>query len=479
MNEQSTSASTAPGLPAGLLERLLGKPPAAWTADDLIALVRERGIRTIALMHVGGDGWLKTLDFVPLSTNHVHDILAGGERADGSSLFAETGIRPEASDVILRPRLASAFLDPFAPHPTLALLCEHFGRDGRPLAESPDTILRRAAARVEETAGVTLWALGEVEYFLGKRAEDGDVYGAHDRGYHATAPFVFGEALRRRAMAVLGDIGVPVKYGHSEVGYIEAREMNGLIWEQHEIELALAPLAAAAEAVVLTQWVLRRLAHAADMRLSLEPVLLEGHAGSGLHFHFAPYRGAENLAGAESDDALRDEARWLIGGLVQMGGALMAFGNRSAGSFVRLAQGKETPATVAWGRYNRHALVRLPAVARTAEGRAVTPPTIEFRLPDGSAHPYLLLAGVAQALVAGREMPDLPALLARTHAEAAKPLPVTGGSPIPRRLGEVADALTAHRAALEQGEVFPAGLLAKTIAELRSRSPRSAVAAAI
>ncbi len=478
MNKTTDNMSPAPGLPAGLLERLLGKPPAAWTADDLIALVRERGIRTIALMHVGGDGWLKTLDFVPLSTNHVHDILAGGERADGSSLFAETGIRPEASDVILRPRLASAFLDPFAPHPALAFLCEHFGRDGRPLPESPDTILRRAAARVEATTGVTLWALGEVEYFLGKRAEEGDVYGAHDRGYHATAPFVFGEALRRRAMALLGDIGVPVKYGHSEVGYIEAREMNGLIWEQHEIELALAPLADAASAVVLTQWVLRQLAHAAGMRLSFEPVVLEGHAGSGLHFHLAPYRDAENLAGAVSDDALRDEARWLIGGLVHMGGALMAFGNRSAGSFLRLAQGKETPATVAWGRYNRHALVRLPAVARTADGRAVTPPTIEFRLPDGSAHPHLLLAGVAQALLAGREIPDLAALLARTHAEAAKPLP-TGGRPIPRRLAEVADALSEHRAELEQGDVFPPGLLAKVIAELRSRSPRSAMAAAV
>lgn len=478
MTERADSPSPAPGLPAGRLERLIGKPAAAWTADDLVALVRERGIRTLALMHAAGDGWLKTLDFVPLSANHVRDVLAGGERADGSSLFAETGIRPDASDVIIRPRLASAFLDPFAPHPTLALLCEHLGSDGRPLPESPDTILRRAAARVERTTGATLWALGEVEYFLGKRGEDGDVYGAHDRGYHATAPFVFGEALRRRAMAVLGDIGVPVKYGHSEVGYIEAREMNGLIWEQHEIELALAPLSAAAEAVVLTQWVLRQLAHAAGMRLSFEPVLLEGHAGSGLHFHFAPHRAGENLAAADTDQALSDEARWLIGGLVHLGGALMAFGNRSAGSFVRLAQGKEAPAAVTWGRYNRHALVRLPALARTAAGRAVTAPTIEFRLPDGSAHPYLLLAGVAQALLAGREMADLEALLARTHAQVDQPAPA-GGPLIPRRLADVADALNEHRAALERGDVFPPGLVSKVIAELRSRSPRSAAAAGV
>jgi hypothetical protein len=43
----------------------------------------------------------------------------------------------------------------------------------------------------------------------------------------------------------------------------------------------------------------------------------------------------------------------------------------------------------------------------------------------------------------------------------------------------VADALNEHRTALEQGEVFPPDLLAKVIADLRSRSPRSVMAAAI
>ena len=38
----------------------------------------------------------------------------GGERADGSSIFAGTGIRAGASDILLRPRVESAFLDPFS-----------------------------------------------------------------------------------------------------------------------------------------------------------------------------------------------------------------------------------------------------------------------------------------------------------------------------------------------------------------------------
>ena len=90
---------------------------------------------------------------------------------------------------------------------------------------------------------------------------------------------------------------MPVKYGHSEVGYVQASKADGFIWEQHEIELGLAPLAAAADAVVLTQWVLRNLAHRRGMRCSFDPILRRGHAGTGLHFHFSPVPHGEHLGG--------------------------------------------------------------------------------------------------------------------------------------------------------------------------------------
>jgi glutamine synthetase len=444
----------------------LGKPPPAWTADDLVELVKDHGVRLVSLMHIGGDGWLKTLDFIPRSERHLRDVLAGGERADGSSLFAGSGIRADASDVVLRPRLATAFFDPFAPEPTLALLCIHLDRDGRPLPQSPDTILRRACERLERTTGVELHALGEVEYFLGKRAAAGDTYGADDRGYHATAPFVFGEELRREAMMILGAIGVPVKYGHSEVGYIEASATDDHIWEQHEIELFLRPLPDAAEGVVMTHWVLRQLAYAKGMQCSFSPIIRRGHAGSGLHFHFAPVRDGDYVPTMDEAGVLAAEAGWLIGGLAEFGGALMAFGNRSTKSFTRLTQGKEAPNTVTWGRFNRHALIRLPIQAMTADGRAVTPSTVEFRLPDGSANTYLLLTGIAQAMLAGRELADLDALLERTQARPER-ADAAQATAVPRNPQEVARELERHRETIERGEVFPPGMIAETIKRLR------------
>ncbi|MFW6369290.1 MAG: glutamine synthetase [Myxococcota bacterium] len=444
--------------PPGRLERWLQKPSSQWTVDDLIRVVKERGIPMVTLIHVGGDGWLKTLDFVPHGAEHLRDVLEGGERADGSSLFKGMGIPVGASDIVLRPRIETAFIDPFSPVPALALRCGHVDRQGAPLPQSPDTLVHRAHRRAMSETGVDLHALGEVEFFVGRKATENDVYGGDDRGYHATAPMVFGESLRRQAMALLAEMGAPMKYGHSEVGYIEESGAEGLIWEQHEIELALAPLPDAADWVVLTQWVLRHLAHRAGMQVSFDPIVRQGNAGTGLHFHFSPHRDGRSTLVQDESGAWLEPSRWLVGGLVRLGGALMAFGNRTEYSYVRLTQGKEAPSRILWGQFDRHALVRLPVSARTAEGRCVTTPTVEFRLPDGSAHPHLLLAGAAQALVHGKSISELDALLERTASSKARESG-DAGVPLPLSPKEVAAALREHRSALEAGEVFPSGLL--------------------
>ena len=449
----------------GGLERALGRPREEWGVDDIGRLFRSDQARALSLMHVGGDGWLKRLDFVPHDEGHLWRVCEGGERADGSSLFPGSGIPTGASDIVLRPRIESGFLDPFSSIPTLVLLCGHNGPDGEPLPQSPDTIVRRAADRLFADAGVELLALGEVEYFLGKRRDESDIYGADDRGYHSVSPFVFGEPLRRRALEVLFEMGVRVKYGHSEVGYIEPQEPDGVIWEQHEIEMALDTLPRAADGIVLAQWVLRNLAHQSGMRCSTDPIMAEGHAGNGLHFHVAPARNGELIPVHEEDGELSDPARWLIGGLVEMGAALMAFGNRAPGSLTRLTQETEAPHPITWGAYARSALIRLPSRARDVEGRAVSPTTVEFRLPDGSAFPHLLLAGIALAAIRGSRTEALDDLL---KATAASTISEGGGkaAPVPWSFREVATAVADHRDAFEAEGVFPAALLDRLLSDL-------------
>jgi len=452
---RSRELSTASGEPA--IERAI----ALWTQHET---------RLLSLMHVGGDGWLKGLDFAPRDADHVRAILRAGERADGSSLFTHSGIETAASDVLLRPRPETAFIDPFGATPTLAVLCGHATRAGGALRQSPDTIVRRAARHVTAETGHDLWAHGEVEFFLGQRVDRGEENGADDRGYHATRPVVFGQALRRRALVCLSEMGIPVKYAHSEVGHIAPPEPGGLTWEQHEIELDLLPLPQAADAIVLTQWVLRNLAHDLDIRCSTEPIVVPGHPGNGLHLHLSPRRDDVPVETETQREEMTPPARWLIGGLLRLGGALMAFGNRSPHSFTRLRQGREVPRSLSWGASDRAALVRLPAVPG---GVAAITPTIEYRLPDGSAHPHLVLAGVAQAMVLGRRMNGLDELLALT--EAGREPPGSDAAPLPTSNAEIGEALARHRGAFEAGDVFGAGLIERLINDLRGSDPSSTV----
>jgi len=312
---------------------------------------------------------------------------------------------------------------------------------------------------VRADLGIEYLALGEVEYFLGRPAGDVDAERPRDRGYHATSPFVAGEAMRRRALRHLADMGVPVKYAHAEVGLIDARKEQGRVWEQHEIELGLAPLPEAADAVVLTRWLLLNLAREEGLSCRFDPIMKEGHAGSGLHVHSLP-RSTSGAASAAflADGSVGPSGRWLIGGLVQLAPALMAFGNREASSFVRLLQAKETPVAITWGAFNRKALIRLPLVAPGVGPDEAWPPTIEFRLPDGSALPHLLLAGMGQALLLGRATRDLDAVLERTSSHGGE-IDIARMPQLPRDREGVGAALAESRAALEAGGVFPASVI--------------------
>eukprot|EP00033_Pygsuia_biforma_P000205 GCRY01000257.1.p1 GENE.GCRY01000257.1~~GCRY01000257.1.p1 ORF type:complete len:463 (+),score=106.48 GCRY01000257.1:152-1540(+) len=447
MSHKEVNVKT-PVLPHGLVEKVIGKPANLWTHHDLAFLIRDQEIKIVSLVHVCTDGWLKCLDFVPRSDEHVYDILMGGERADGSSLFKNTGMGKK-SDMVLRPRLETAFFDPFSEVKTLCILCSHLTREGEPLPQSPDSIIAAAEKRAKDVLGCELWALGEVEYFLGKRASRDEVYGAAERGYHSSAPFMFGQDIRRKAIEILKDIGVPIKYAHGEVGYIPPGD-DGKVWEQHEIELQLAPLRRAADAVVLTMWVLRNLAARNGMVCSLDPVVKVGHAGSGMHFHLSAVRNGEHIAHLKPGQTeFTDECKWLIAGLVKAGGALMAFGNREEGSFLRLTGGKEAPTSVTWGWYDRHALVRLPTQPCTQDGRVVVPATVEYRLGDGSAHPHLLLAGIAQAACYGKSLKDLDAFIEQTGQKDGE-----GSATVPHKMEDVASTLKEMREVFIAGDVF-------------------------
>ena len=141
----------------------LKKSPNEFTKADMIKFVEENDIKMVNFRYVAGDGRLKTLNFILHSREYLEQILSCGERVDGSNIFPAF-IHAGSSDMYVIPRFKTAFVDPFATIPTLSFLCSYFNKDGLPMENSPEYILRKAVKSFKEVTGMEFQAMGELEY---------------------------------------------------------------------------------------------------------------------------------------------------------------------------------------------------------------------------------------------------------------------------------------------------------------------------
>ena len=445
------------------LVRLLEKPAADFTGSDLVRAVEQMELRQVNLRYVGGDGRLKTIAFPINSRDHLIEVLAKGERVDSSSIFP--GTDPNASDAYVVPRHRTAFLNPFGERLSLDVLCSFYGEDGQPLPYARDQVVRRAAEVLLGETSMVLEAFGELEYYLVDDAEQ--IYPVEEeRGYQESAPFSKGQQVREEVMGHLSAMGINLKYAHGEVGNIIEGERQLV---QHEIEFLPVPVEQAADALVVAKWVVREVAYRHGLEVTFAPSVSSDGAGSGLHVHSRLVRdGANAMMG---DDGINDTGRRLIAGYLSAAKALAALGNTVPTSYLRFADGDESPESISWGETDRTGLVRVPLawgghvlpgmVAHANPGSSesvpeadIHPQTVELRLADGSADVHLLLAGMAVAARRGLSDPKSLKLAARLSTADHNKF-----EQLPSSCADAADALEDGRKSFEADGVFPSALI--------------------
>ena len=460
--------------------KTLAKSAAEFTKDDIIRYVTVEGIRMINFMYPAGDGRLKTLNFVIDSIEYLDTILSYGERVDGSSLFKH--IDPSNSDLYVIPRFSTAFLDPFAELPTLTMLCTFFDKDGKRLANSPEYTLEKACSEFTKKSGLTFNAMGELEFYV--IAPDDKSFPATDqRGYHESAPFAKFNEFRTLCMSRISAAGGKIKYGHSEVGNFT---INGLIYEQNEIEFLPVAATEAADQLVIAKWIIRNTARQMGYNVTFAPKITTGKAGSGLHIHMKltePQTGLNKMLnpnGKLSEDALK-----MIAGMMDMARSITAFGNTNPTSYFRLVPHQEAPTNICWGDRNRSVLVRVPLgwttntdmCATINPGSKASPvpiegkQTVEIRSADGSANVYLLIAALAVACRHGWEMENALEIAQQTYVDVDIHRPenadrVKALKHLPTSCTESANALSADRSIYESCNVFSPAVIDHSIATL-------------
>lgn len=469
---------------ANQIVNFLQKPSKDFTKADIIRFVKENNIRMVNFMYPGGDGKLKTLNFVISNLAYLDTFLTCGERVDGSSLFSF--VKAGSSDLYVIPRFSTAFVDPFAEIPTLCLLCSFFDKDGNELDSSPGHTLHKACTAFTEVTGMEFHAMGELEYYV--ISPDTNLYPATDQhGYHESAPYAKTNAFRQKCMDYIARMGGHIKYGHSEVGNFS---LNGLVYEQNEIEFLPVYAEDAADQLMLAKWAIRNLAYMSGLNITFAPKITVGKAGSGLHIHMRMMKDGRNMM--LSDGVLSQDARRMIAGMIDLAPSITAFGNKNPMSYFRLVPHQEAPTNVCWGDRNRSVLIRVPLgwTSKADMCRKVNPlesamdydttlkQTVEMRSPDGSADIYQLLSGLCVACRHGFEMDNALEVAERTYVnvnihDAANASRLVELAQLPDSCSASADCLQQQREVYEKFGVFSPIMIDGIIKQLHSYHDRT------
>jgi glutamine synthetase len=295
-------------------------------------------------------------------------------------------------------------------------------------------------------------------------------------------------------LKVMTNITSEIKYAHNEVGLINSLSssnplLNGKLAEQVEIEFLPTPVEEAADIVVLGKWLCQSIANQYGLIATFYPKIQIGDAGSGLHFHTMLKREGRNIMLNEDQD-LSEDALKLIGGLCRYAPTLSAFGNMTAGSFLRLVPHQEAPTKVCWGYSNRSALIRVPLGWRNLDNLAmkVNPQqqrkaerkdsrqTVELRSADGSANTHLLLAAMTTATLWAYRNPEEALKLADEYYVAGNihkdPAVEEKLIDIATSCVETAEKLTEYRDYYEKDGYFTEALIDKVIEMLTEENDR-------
>lgn len=192
------------------------------------------------------------------------------------------------------------------------------------------------------------------------------------------------------------------------------------------------------------------------------------------------------------EQGLTDTARKMIAGILGKAQSLTAFGNTIPTSYLRLVPHQEAPTMICWGDSNRSVLVRVPLgwIARTNMIKDANPQergevpyipgkqTVEFRVPDGSADLYHLMAAIILAakdgILSGSSLDTAEELYININIFKPEHKKVLDRlKALPTSCHESASHLQQDAAFYRKGGVFPEGTIDNFIRRLKEFEDRN------
>ncbi len=367
--------------------------------DALVTDLEQRGVRGVTIGWVDNNGTVRsrTVPTAALPTAARKGVgitaaFAVFDSHDGIT-FAHEGLATPSGDVRLVPVIDSATdVTPLAAQQGQAWVNgRQVAADGSAWPYCQRAVLERQVAAAA-AAGFEVRAGFEMEMVVVHDDLLADPAGTDWRPAHR-GPAYSANALRdvdEFVHQLLGDLsahGVSIGQLHAEYG-----------GAQVEIALdALDPLALA-DTQVLARQTIHAAARAHGLRVSFAPITTTDGAGNGWHLHTSLVREGHNALTGDDAHGLSATGRDYLAGLLRELDGVVAVTAPTTGSLMRRRPGYWAGAYGFWGVENREAVLRL-VPASSMLGPEHT--NIELKACDASANPYLALAVVIAAGLAG------------------------------------------------------------------------------
>ena len=334
---------------------------------------------------------------------------------------------PAHPDMFVMPDAASVTQLPWKPE--VAWVAGDPWMEGQPVAQAPRNILKALTARAAER-GMTLMTGVEPEFHL-IAADGSDISDARDI---QEKPCYDQSALMRRydVMADICQTMTDLGWGPYQNDHEDA---NG----QFEINWDYSECVTTADRMAFFKFMVKSIAENHGLRATFMPKPFARLTGNGCHAHISLWNGdrSVNLFADERDEmGLSGDCYHFLGGIMKHAAGLCAITNPTVNSYKRINAPATTsgatwsPSSITYGGNNRTHMVRIPDPGR-----------IEFRLADGAANPYLLMAGILAAGLDGIDKKTDPGK--RLDIDMyAEPLKARGAGKLPLNL---LDALRAFQ----------------------------------
>ncbi len=314
-----------------------------------------------------------------------------------------------------------------------------FMNDGTRSPYCPRGVLERAVDRAA-SAGLEVRAGFEMEFFIGHAGEE--LSPAHRGPVYSPHAMLQVDEFAAQLLADLAANGVPVGQFHAEYGLA-----------QMELSIGASDPVTAADRQMLARQTIHAAARAHGLRASFSPVVSMDAVGNGWHIHSSVSRDGRNLmAGGDGPSGMTAEGEGWVAGMLRDLPALSAVAAPSMVSLLRRRPGYFAGAFAFWGVQNREASLRfIPGGGLLPDSAA----NVELKAADASGNPYLSLAAIIGAGMAGlQEGLKLPEPIqeepggwneSEREARGVRKLPdtadeqiaaVTGSRPVSEALGE-------------------------------------------